>query len=80
MGVATGESKFPWADLVVFNTIAMLDVNFFNPDTNSLLSKQNSIGKGEIIRKIYFLFFKMSPAPAKRTSHMKFYSKVLLSH
>lgn len=54
MGVATGESKFPWADLVVFNTIAMLDVNFFNPDTNSLLSMQNSIGMGEIIRNIYF--------------------------
>ena len=36
MGVATGESRFPWADLVVFNTIPMLDVNFFHPDTNSL--------------------------------------------
>ena len=54
MGAVTGESSFPWADLVVFNTIPMLDVNFFHPDANSLLSLENPIGMGEVVRNVYF--------------------------
>lgn len=34
----TGEADFPWADKIVFNAIPMLDVNFINPDTRSMMA------------------------------------------
>ena len=55
MGLAGSGNIFPWADKVIFNTIPILDVNFINPDANSLLATgSNSIGIGEVIRNIYF--------------------------
>ena len=32
----TGTNEFPWADKVIFNTVAFLDVNFLNPAPGSL--------------------------------------------
>lgn len=39
----TGTNEFPWADKVIFNTVAFLDVNFLNPAPGSLfLTSKNS--------------------------------------
>ena len=55
MQILTGNNIFPWADKVVFNTIPLLDVNFINPEVNSLFSiAEDSIGIGQVIRNIYF--------------------------
>lgn len=35
----TGSSEFPWADKIVFNSVALLDVNFINPDVNSFVGQ-----------------------------------------
>ena len=43
LGLFTTSNVFPWADRVIFNTLPLLDVNFINPDSNSLLSEENSI-------------------------------------
>lgn len=45
-------ATFPWADLIIFNTIPILDVNFINPSTGSLLDLTGTIGP--VIRNIYF--------------------------
>lgn len=44
MGMLTQDEFFPWADTVIFNAVPMLDVNFLNPDPNSLLSMTSSVG------------------------------------
>ncbi len=36
--MVTGTADFPWADKIVFNAVPMLDINFINPDTSSLLT------------------------------------------
>lgn len=43
LGLFTTSNVFPWADRVIFNTLPLLDVNFINPDSNSLLSEENSM-------------------------------------
>lgn len=48
----TGESVFPWADKVIFNTMPILDINFINPDDSSIFSQ--TYGVGNVIRNIYF--------------------------
>lgn len=47
-------ATFPWADLIIFNTIPILDVNFINPASGSLLDLSSSIGIGTVVRNIYF--------------------------
>lgn len=56
MSLAGAGNIFPWADKVIFNTIPILDVNFINPDSNSLLATSSStnIGIGEVVKNIYF--------------------------
>lgn len=56
MNVANIGKYFPWSDLIVFNAIPLLDVNFINPDPNSLLadSSTNSVSIGDVIRNVYF--------------------------
>ena len=47
---------FPWADRVIFNTMALLDINFINPSPNSLFMDGNNkfTAIGNAIRNIYF--------------------------
>ncbi len=54
MSLVSGDKAFPWADKIIFNAIPLLDVNFINPHSESLLSLDNGIGIGEVIRNIYF--------------------------
>lgn len=47
----TGDNVFPWADRIIFNGIAFLDINFLNPAENSLFKSQGSdtvLGKAVI--------------------------------
>lgn len=62
MTILTGDKVFPWADKVIFNTVPILDINFINPDSNSLLSTSGaySVGIGEIVRNIYFTGLSMA--------------------
>lgn len=50
-----GTKGFPWADLIIFNCVPILDVNFINPSTNSLFGTGFSSGSiGKVVRNIYF--------------------------
>lgn len=56
--VSTGTNIFPWADAVVFNAVPLLDPNFINPDSRSLLAQ---IGvDGGLIPKMYATIFSLS--------------------
>ncbi len=52
----TGKFMFPWADMIIFNRLPFLDVNFINPEPGSLF--MNSGGEmtklGLTVRSIYF--------------------------
>lgn len=52
----TGENSFPWADRVIFNTVAFLDVNFLNPESGSLFKKSDNSDTilAKIIRNTYY--------------------------
>lgn len=55
----TGQNAFPWADRVIFNSVPMLDVNFFNPSPGSLFLVEGSEGiestpLSDIVRTTYF--------------------------
>ena len=52
----TGKEFFPWADKIVFNAIPILDINFINPATGSLMkdASGNETTIGKILRNIYF--------------------------
>ena len=52
MAVGGGGKFFPWSDLIVFNAIPLLDVNYINPDPKSLVSDVSPFG--QVIRNIYF--------------------------
>lgn len=54
LSIAGAGNIFPWSDKVIFNTIPILDVNFINPDSNSLLSTTGTLGIGEVVRNVYF--------------------------
>ena len=48
-------NEFPWADLIIFNTIPILDVNFINPADGSLMKSNGSFTTiGNTIRNVYF--------------------------
>ena len=53
-GILTGKSAFPWADMVIFNTIPILDVNFINPYATSFFSETEGVGIGAVIRSVYY--------------------------
>lgn len=59
MGVFSGQAVFPWADKIIFNAIPLLDVNFINPDSASLLGN-SQWGLGDVIRNIYFTGMSMA--------------------
>lgn len=52
---ATGMNTMPWADMILYNSVAMLDVNFLNPNENSLI-----YGMQGIIQKVYFTIFSLA--------------------
>lgn len=46
----TGTSDFPWADKIVFNSVPLLDINFFNPVEDSYLGQE---GMKLLLRNLY---------------------------
>lgn len=56
-GMITGMNTMPWADMIIYNSVAMLDVNFLNADSNSMINQM-----GDVIRKIYFTIFSLALA------------------
>lgn len=56
MQMMTGKYFFPWADLIIFNAVPLLDINFINPSEGSLF--MNFSGEftlvGEVLRNVYF--------------------------
>ena len=55
----TGQTDFPWADKVVFNSVALLDVNFINPAANSFV---NNAGVSAVLKNIYSTVLSLSVA------------------
>lgn len=47
-------ATFPWVDLIIFNTIPILDINIINPASGSLLDISEGKTIGPVIRNIYF--------------------------
>ena len=58
----SGSNEFPWADNILFNRIAFLDVNFINPEPGSIfLSKSGSYTAiGNAVRNVYFSVLSIS--------------------
>ncbi|MCX8074429.1 MAG: hypothetical protein N2749_02440 [Clostridia bacterium] len=53
--MVTGATVFPWADMILFNAVPLLDVNFINPSANTLMFDLSGI-----IRSIYFTILSLS--------------------
>lgn len=53
--ILTGENEFPWADRVIFNSVAFLDVNFINPADGSLFKEASgsNTALATVIKKVY---------------------------
>lgn len=49
-------SIFPAPDNIIFNRIAILDVNFFNPNKNSIIAQSGGNSAGNIVAQIYNTF------------------------
>ena len=50
-----GSTDFPWADRIIFNSIPLLDVNFFNASNGSFFVQNNSeTPVAKIVRNVYF--------------------------
>lgn len=57
----TGDNIFPWADRIIFNGIAFLDINFLNPDENSLFGSSSSPTiLGDVVRDVYSTIFSLA--------------------
>lgn len=56
MDMITGEYFFPWADMVIYNSVPLLDVNFINPSPGSLFKDSTGAETviGTTIRNMYF--------------------------
>lgn len=56
VGALIGDEFFPWSDLIIFNTIPVLDVNFINPEKGSMFMDiyGDTTVVGDIIRNLYF--------------------------
>lgn len=53
----TGNSDFPWADKIVFNSVPLLDVNFINPDSGSFVGQ---VGMRALIKNLYSTILALS--------------------
>lgn len=68
MGSLTGSNVFPWADRIIFNTIPMLDINFFNPAPGSMFRSSvdawNPNGTdlilAKIVRNVYYTILSLA--------------------
>ena len=60
----TGSRIFPWADGIIFNTIAFLDVNFISPELGSLFvnGSGNDTIIGVVIKRLYYTVYSLSVA------------------
>lgn len=57
----TGDNIFPWADRIIFNGIAFLDINFLNPDENSLFgSPYSPTILGDVVKDVYSTIFSLA--------------------
>ena len=57
----TNDKIFPWADRIIFNGIAFLDINFLNPDSNSLFGNSSDPTiLGEVVRNVYSTVFSLA--------------------
>ena len=57
----TKDNIFPWADRIIFNGIAFLDINFLNPDDSSLFgSSSNPTILGDVVRQVYSTVFSLA--------------------
>ena len=57
----TKDEIFPWADRIIFNGIAFLDINFLNPDTNSLFgNSSNPTILGIVVKQVYSTVFSLA--------------------
>lgn len=55
----TGKRFFPWADRIIFNAMALLDINIFNPEKGSMfLSLSGEVTKlASVVRGMYYTLF-----------------------
>lgn len=52
----TGMNTMPWADMILYNSVALLDVNFLNPNEASLLGNvRNAADNSKSL--LYHIFF-----------------------
>lgn len=57
----TGDNIFPWADRIIFNSISFLDINFLNPDSNSLFgSGSGETVLGRVVKSVYSTIFSLA--------------------
>lgn len=57
----TKDEIFPWADRIIFNGIAFLDINFLNPDTNSLFGNSSDPTiLGIVVKQVYSTVFSLA--------------------
>ena len=57
----TKDKIFPWADRIIFNGIAFLDINFLNPDTNSLFGNSSDPTiLGTVVKQVYSTVFSLA--------------------
>lgn len=52
-----GTDVFPWADMIIYNAIPFLDINFIKPNASSLIFEMS-----DVIRNIYFSVLSISIA------------------
>lgn len=55
--IFTGKSIFPWADMIIYNAVPMLDVNFINPSSGSLIASLQGV-----IQNLYFTILSIAIA------------------
>lgn len=56
--LTTGSKTVPWADLIVFNAVPVLDINFINPSSGTLMEKYLS----GVVQNIYFTVLSLAIA------------------
>lgn len=55
-----GTNMFPWADRVIFNAVPFLDINFINPNSQSLFGGSSAIAG--VISSMYYTVFTLAVA------------------
>ena len=57
----TGDNIFPWADRIIFNGIAFLDINFLNPADHSLFVQNGTDSiLGKVVKNVYSTIFSLA--------------------